>query len=103
MPLQAVELTQLRHAHRTPRAVQQLLGDYALLAQPAEFAETRLENALHSGSGASLGFNVSIQGGEIAPGPECIFEFFGLAARFGDYLALAENHRPGGHRGDEQK
>ena len=101
--LQAIQLAQLRHPHRAPRAVQQLLRRHALLAQPAELAESRLEDALQAGTRTSLGFNIAIQGGEIAAGPKRGFKFRGLAARAPDHLALAKDNGPGGDRSDQQQ
>ena len=59
--LEPVLLAHLRHPHRTARALEQLIGGQPLLAQPAEFAEARLEDALLAGPLPSLGLDIPVQ------------------------------------------
>ena len=93
--LQPVDFAHLRDAHRAPRAFEEQFHGGSLLSQAAELPESRLEDALHTGAGAPLGFYAAIQGAEIAARPEGRLELICLAARLRNDPALAEYHRPG--------
>ena len=86
--LEPVDLLQLRHAHGAARALQQLLGSCATLAQAREFAEPELEDAGHAG-GAAARLDRAVQLRQVVPGPEAVLEAVRLAACARDDAALA--------------
>src|SRR5207248_10757043 len=72
--LQAVDLLQLRDAHRAARAFQhRVRGIVGLLAQTRELAEAELEDARHA-SRTTARLDRAVELGEIATGPELILE-----------------------------
>ena len=92
--LEAIDLLQLRDAHRPARTLEQLIGRHrALLAHAGELPKAELEDALHTGRVAAC-LNGAVQSPKIATGPEVVLETIGLALRTIHQHALAEDDGP---------
>src|SRR6185437_12917987 len=100
---QPVDLLQLRHAHRPPRALEELIrGDGSLLALARELAKAELEDARHADR-AAVRLDRAIKLREIAAGPEVVLELIRLARRAPEHESLPEDDGPGSERGEEQQ